>query len=123
MKIEGKLYSKGESKQVSASFKKRDFVVEYAENPLYTEYIKFEVSNDRCNLIDTFEMNDWLEVEFDLRGRRWTNPEGEEIIFNSLHAWRIKKGIQPATQPQNEDQSSGNYQMQNIVSEEEDIPF
>ena len=121
MKLEGKLYSKAETKQVSATFKKREFVVEYAENPLYPEFIKLELSQDKCNLLDQFQTGDWLEVDFNLRGRRWTNPEGAETIINHLQAWKVFKGVQPAAQPQNE--TATKFQMQNIVDTVEDLPF
>lgn len=123
MKIEGKLYSKAETKQVSASFKKREFVIEYAENPIYPEFIKLEVSQDKCALIDPLQVGDWLQVEFNLRGRKWTNPEGEEVIFNQLNAWRINKGVQPVVPEIPVTENAPNNQMQNIVDPGDDLPF
>ena len=35
-----------EEQQVTASFKKREFVVEFAENPQYPEFVKFELIQD-----------------------------------------------------------------------------
>ena len=43
MEVKGKLVEIFETIQVSASFKKREFVLEYAENPQYPEVIKFEM--------------------------------------------------------------------------------
>lgn len=89
MKIEGKLYSKMEAQQISDTFKKREFVVEYAENPLYPQFVKFELVQDNVGLIDKFEPGQMVEVDFNLRGREWTNPQGEKKYFNTLAAWRI----------------------------------
>ena len=36
MTIQGKLHKKFETKQVSATFQKREFVIDYVENPLWT---------------------------------------------------------------------------------------
>ena len=90
MNIEGKLHVKKDTEQVSDSFKKREFVVEYAENILYPQFIKFELIQDRCELIDSYQVGAQIEVQFNLKGREWTNPEGEKKYFTTLDAWRIQ---------------------------------
>ena len=89
MKVTGKLLEIKETQQVSDSFKKRSFVLEYAENPQYPEYVSFELIQDRCSLLDNFQAGQEVEVSFNLKGRKWINPEGETRYFNSLQAWRI----------------------------------
>lgn len=89
MVIEGKLHAKFDVHQISESFKKRDFVVEFVDNPLYPQYVTFQLVQDRCGLIEMFVPGDNIEVTFNLRGREWTNPEGEKKYFNTLEAWRI----------------------------------
>jgi hypothetical protein len=91
MNIEGILHKKGDTEQVSDKFKKREFVLKYAENPLYEQFIKFELIQDRCSEIDKFNPGDSIDVQFNLKGREWTNPEGQKKYFNSLEAWRITK--------------------------------
>lgn len=91
MIIEGKLYAKMDPQQITDSFKKREFVVEYADNPMYPQFVKFELIQDRCNLVDAVEVGDKVEVTFNLRGREWTSPQGEKKYFNTLDAWRIQK--------------------------------
>ena len=46
---------------------------------------------DKCELLDSFEVNDTVKVSINLRGREWVNPEGETKYFNSIQAWRIEK--------------------------------
>ena len=41
--IEGKLIEKFETVQITETFKKREFVLEYIENPEYPEFIKIEL--------------------------------------------------------------------------------
>jgi hypothetical protein len=89
MDIKAKLIEKQETAQVSGSFRKREFVVEYAENPQYPEFIKFELIQDKCDQLDAFNVGQELNVSFNLKGRKWTNPKGEVVYFNSLQAWRI----------------------------------
>lgn len=100
MDIKGKLLEKSETSNVSATFRKREFVVEYAENPQYPEFIKFELIQDKCDLINDIQPGQEIEVHFNLKGRKWTDPKGEVKYFNSLQAWRINAVAgQPAAAP------------------------
>ena len=89
MSIQGQLHKKFETKQVSASFRKREFVVEYKDNPMYPQYILFQLIQDKTEQLDKFQEGSAIQVEFDLRGREWTSPQGEIKYFNSLDAWRV----------------------------------
>jgi len=89
MEIKGKIKKISETVQISDRFRKREFVVEYASNPDYPQPIQFEMVQDRCELLDPFEIGQQVEIFFDLRGREWTNPQGEVKFFNSLQAWKL----------------------------------
>lgn len=100
MNITGKLHLKKETQQVTATFRKREFVLEFAENPEYPQFILFQLVQDRVELIDGFNQGDEISVSFNLRGRSWTPPSGGETkYFNSLEAWRIVPAgdLQPET--------------------------
>jgi len=86
-RAEGKVHSVGETQQVKDTFRKRDLVLEYYENPNFRQYpqhIRFEATQDRCVLLDGCNEGDEVIVEFNLRGREWTNPKGEKVYFNTL---------------------------------------
>lgn len=89
MEIKAKIQTIFPSQQVTASFKKREFVVEYADNPQYPEFIKFECIQDKCDQLDSFSEGQDVNVSFNLKGRKWTDPQGVDKYFNSLQAWRI----------------------------------
>ncbi len=91
MEILGKLYEKREAVQRTETFKTREFVleVEDAKNPQFNNYILFQLVNDRCSIIDPFNVGSQVHVAFDVRGRRWQSPEGKVQYFNSLNAWRV----------------------------------
>lgn len=89
MEIKAKIQTIFPSQQVTASFKKREFVVEYADNPQYPEFIKFECIQDKCDQLDGFAEGQEVNVSFNLKGRKWTDPQGVDKYFNSLQAWRI----------------------------------
>ncbi|KGE14806.1 DUF3127 domain-containing protein [Sphingobacterium deserti] len=91
MEIRGKVHEIGATQQVTESFKKRDLIVAYAENPQFVEYIRFESTQDRVNIFDNLAIGDEIEVSFNLRGRPWTNKDGVTTYFNSLVAWRVTK--------------------------------
>ena len=83
MEITGKLLECMDTVQVSERFRKREFVLEYADNPEYPEYIKFELAQDRCELLDSFQPGQKVRVDFDLKGRRWTDPQGP--VLSLIH--------------------------------------
>jgi len=89
MEIKGKVHEVSPTAQVTDSFKKRELIVEYVENPQYPEYIKFEAGQDRCALLDNVKVGDDVEVFFNLRGRPWTDKTGKKSYFNSLNLWKI----------------------------------
>jgi len=102
MTITGTIVVIGDTAQVSATFQKRDLVVEYAEKPEYPELISFEVIQDKCGELDRFAVGQQVEVHFNLRGRKWTNRQGEDKYFNTLQAWRLvaqEGGQAPAEKP------------------------
>jgi len=91
MEIRGKVHEIGAVQQVTDTFKKRDLIVQYAENPQFVEYIRFEATQDRTAIFDNLNVGDEVEVAFNLRGRPWTNRDGVTSYFNSLVAWRVAK--------------------------------
>lgn len=89
MKLIGKIIEIQATVQVSQAFKKRIFVIEHVDNPLYPEYISFELVQDRCELLDKFKPGQIVNVSFDLKGKKWVNLEGDVKYFNAIQAWNI----------------------------------
>ena len=99
MEIRGKVHEIGATQNVTETFKKRDLIVAYAENPQFVEYIRFEATQDRVSIFDNLAIGDEVEVSFNLRGRPWTNQQGVTTYFNSLVAWRVTKLANTASAP------------------------
>jgi len=91
MNIKGKVTELSATTQVAEKLKKREIVVEYAENVQYPEYIKLEAINDRCNLLDNIQTGDEVEIEFNIKGRLWTDKTGKKVYFNTLAIWKVTK--------------------------------
>ena len=89
MEIEAKLLEKYDTVKITDSFQKREFIVEYAENPQYPEFLKFELIQDKCSSIDSFNPGERIKISFNLKGRKWTDKNGEVKYFNSMQAWKI----------------------------------
>lgn len=87
--VVGKLHVAYETKQVSAKFTKREFVVEIADGK-YPQMVSFQLTGDRCSALDDFKVGDQVRVTFNLRGREWTSPQGETKYFNSLDVWKLE---------------------------------
>lgn len=98
MELKGIVHEVGPVQQLSETFKKRDLIIMYAENPEYPEYIKFEALQDKTSLLDELREGDEIEVYFNLRGRPWTDKAGKTSYFNSLVLWRLTIGQTAAPQ-------------------------
>jgi hypothetical protein len=97
MEITGKLVEIFDTVQINDSFRKREFVVEYSDNSQYPEFIKFELFQDKAEIIDGYKVGEEIEVAFNLKGRKWNDPKGGVKYFNTLQAWRLsKKSSTPA---------------------------
>ncbi len=121
MNIEGKLIEKSETQNVSDTFKKREFVIEYAENPQYPEYIKLELIQANCQQLDGYKVGDMLNISFNLKGRKWTDPKGETKYFNSLQAWKIDGKASGADTPP--PPSVEDSWMDQTPQADDDLPF
>ena len=87
--IKGKLIVANSEQVISEKFKKRDFVIE-TEDDRYPQKLSFQLVQDKCDVLDKYNIGDEIEVYFNLKGRDWTNPQGEVKYFNTLEAWRIE---------------------------------
>jgi hypothetical protein len=89
MEVKGKIKFIGSTQQVSEKFSKREIVVTTDEQ--FPQHISIEFNQDKCAVLDKYSVGDDVEVGINLRGREWTNPQGETKYFNSIQGWNIKK--------------------------------
>ena len=91
MNLRGKIKEIFDTQHINDRFSKREFVIEYADNPQYPQLIKFEIVKDRCEMLDDFKAGEDVDVHFSIRGRAWTNSQGATQYFNTLQAWRLER--------------------------------
>lgn len=123
MNIQAKLIEKYQTQQITDSFQKREFVVEFAENPQYPEFIKFELIQANCDQLDGYEVGDTIDVSFNLKGRKWTDKSGVVKYFNSLQAWRLEKTGGAAPAPTATEPKADTSWQQESFSADDDLPF
>jgi len=72
---------------------KRKFVIEKkdaAGGAVFIDYIKFQLVQDKCDLINESFMSEEVRVSFNIKGNRWER-DGKVNYFTNLDAWKIEK--------------------------------
>ena len=119
-KVAGTLKVANGTQVISEKFSKREFVIETTDQ--YPQLVMFQLTQDKCELLNGYAAGNKLEVSFNLRGREWTSPAGEVKYFNTLEAWRIERldgngeSIQEKARPDQMKAHAPN-------EEEDDLPF
>ena len=88
MEVQGKLKRIFNTQDITASFKKREFVITTQEQ--YPQDILIEFTQDKCDILNSFREGQDVKVQINIRGRQWINPKGEERYFNTIQAWKIE---------------------------------
>jgi hypothetical protein len=95
--ISGKVIEISPVNQVSDKFKKREFVIEKKETggaAVFIDYIKFQLVQDKCDLINESFINEEIKIWFNIKGNKWER-EGKINYFTNLDAWKIEKTSSP----------------------------
>ena len=89
MEVSGKIKWLDETKTYGNNgFRKRELVVTTDEQ--YPQHILVEFVQDKCDLLNNFQLGQQVKIGINLRGREWVNPQGETKYFNSIQGWRIE---------------------------------
>ena len=95
MEIQGIIKEIGETKTFGNNgFRKRELILTTQEQ--YPQHLMIEFVQDKTDLLSAFSSGQDVTVGINLRGREWTNPQGEVKYFNSIQGWRIQ-AIQSAS--------------------------
>jgi len=112
MEIQGTIKLIGETKEYGSNgFRKRELVVTTQEQ--YPQDILVEFVQDKCDVLNGYNLGTTVKVGINLRGREWANQNtGEVKYFNTIQGWRIEtvqgeKAIAPPAAP----------------ADDEDLPF
>lgn len=127
MEVTGQLKLKYDTQKVSDKFQKRDFVLATDLSTPYPQFVSFQVTQDKCTMLDSFNQGDEIKVQFNLRGREWNGPQGIKY-FNTLEAWRIEKvsagqSSAPAQNNTSMQENTAAPVFNSSISDNDDLPF
>lgn len=122
--ITGKVIDIAPVNQVSDKFKKREFVIEKKETggaAVFIDYIKFQLVQDKCDLINESFLNEEIKIWFNLKGNKWER-DGKVNYFTNLDAWKIEK---ISSSGSNQEGQTGNTidDIPPEIDELSDLPF
>ena len=89
MEISGKIKVINPTKEVSDSFKKRELVVTTEEQ--YPQHILIDFIQDKCSVLDSFNVGEEVKVSINVKGKEYTNKNGEVGYFNQLQGWKVER--------------------------------
>ncbi len=111
--VTGKLLAKYDGIQVSEKFKKREFVLELAEEingNIYTNFAKLQLVQNKCDIIDRFNKGDMVKVSFNIKGNSYVDKkDGETKYITNLDAWRIESATAAPAGNQGNQQAAPAY--------------
>lgn len=88
MEVKGKVHKIGNS-ETFGNYEKREVVIKTDEQ--YPQTISIEFGQGKCNeYIDKLQIGQDVTIGINLRGREWTNQQGEVKYFNSIYGWSVK---------------------------------
>jgi len=117
-KATGRLHKVFDTEQKSASFQAREFVIEMVDGK-FPQMVKFQLTQDKCSLIDDYSEGEDISVDFDLRGREWNDK-----YFTNLNAWRIARAEgQDGADDSGADSAAAGTPAAASADFDDDIPF
>jgi hypothetical protein len=128
-KLNGHVMSIGKTQVISDKFQKREMILNTGAN--FNNLVQIQFTQDNTNLLDSVKIGEFVEIDINVGGREWTNPNTGEIkYFVTIDGWRIaiqnestpnkpemmsepaKKPSKPKTQPETL-----------VMDDDDDLPF
>lgn len=122
MDIEGSIKLISDTQTFGSGFQKREFVVTTKEQ--YPQDVKFELTKDKIEMINAYNVGDQIKVHFNIRGNEYNGK-----YFVNLQAWRLEPAAGRPTNSTNaandpfEDAGFPEEPTSNGAAESDDLPF
>lgn len=124
--LQGTLIVKNDTQVISDRFKKREFVIEKKETSPngfeFVDTIKFQLVQDKVDLIDNFQLGQNINVHFNIKGNKWEKG-GQVNYFVNLDAWKVEEA---GAQAQSTQSGQGSTPPPSDIPEDDgtdDLPF
>lgn len=115
-----------ETQTFPSGFTKREFVVT-TEHDKFPQDLKFEVVKDKCPLLDSFDVGQKVQLNFDIRGNEFKGR-----YYVNLSCWKIQPaGESSSSSPagpshrshSDKEPSAADLRNENDYDDQDDIPF
>jgi len=127
--LKGKIIEKYDLQVVSDRFRKREFVIEFSKENggnNFTESVKFQLIQDRVDMIEPYNVGEEINVSFNIKGSKW-EKDGRTNYFTNLDAWKIERtgAAQTANAPANESAPAmeNSADVSQTAEADDDLPF
>jgi len=90
MILEGKIEVIQEVEE-KGTFKKQSLILQTELSSQYPQFVNIEFQQNNCDLLNAVVVGDDVKVSINIAGRKWVNPEGKDIYFNTIKGWKIEK--------------------------------
>jgi len=123
--ITGKVTEVYPVNRINERFRKREFVIEHKDSgtgQAYIDFIKFQLVQEKCDIIDESWLRQDVTVTFSIKGNRW-EKNGMVNYITNLTAVTVTRGI---TVAENGQQSFVSPKLEDAPSpspEMDDLPF
>ena len=126
MELQGTVKKITDTQTFASGFQKRELILLTQEQ--YPQPISIEFLQDKINLLDNVNEGENVKIGINIRGREWTNPQGEVKYFNSIVGWRLEKvydnqSAEPTTASPQTSAPSAAASTDPFEDEEDDLPF
>lgn len=117
--IKGVVYKIMPIQNVSEKFQKRELILK--TDGEYPQFVLIQFTQKNIDKLDSITAGSTVVVSYNLRGRLWNNPQGEEKCFTTVEGWNIKtENLQVDKGIKKEDIA---HEVLNSKSNEDDLPF
>lgn len=125
MELQGTVKKIFEIQSFPSGFQKREMVILTQEQ--YPQPISIEFLSEKISLLDHISEGDQVKIGINIRGREWTNPEGQVKYFNSITGWRLEKISETSPEPAQAASAAPQAEASNenpfTEEDEDDLPF
>jgi hypothetical protein len=86
--IKGLVYKRMPIQNVSDKLQKRELILK--TDGQYPQYLLIQFVNKNIDKLDNITTGSTVVIDYNLRGRLWYSPTGEEKCFSTIEGWNIK---------------------------------
>ena len=88
MELQGTIHKINPTQTFESGFQKRELILLTEEQ--YPQPILIDFLQDKTEVLNNYKEGDSVKIGINIRGREWTNPQGEVKYFNSITGWKIE---------------------------------